>query len=549
MNKNRIISTILLVVVLIIPIFLNISDNYFNGDEIVSFSMANNENGGFIFSEGRVASYLKNKIFSSKISDTINNLFDTAKDILTNKSNSDFFQYQVNEIKLYSQEEINDIMSKTHSSELFNIGKTWLHSQSDESNSYLYYSVLNIVSSVFPSASNTKWPGFIINYLSYIAIIILLYKLLKKMNVGNFYATEMIFATCLSISILGMVTYIRAYMMAMVFSLGLVDIHMDIYDQIYKNNLINKKTLFKLSIIYIFGFICHYTIGIVLVSLGIATLIVLIKTKIEFKEILHYVITCAISVIIGIIIDPKCVIGLVKKFLGNQGRSSSLFERFNIIFRYFTTTLFSNVFLCITAMVLICFCIFLIFRNNKKEMSINNRWVYLSFFSLIYMITITISTNSTNYCVIMYPCLSIIIIKLLLIGFDKKRWIVTMFIIINVLFSIGSTYYSLNESNLISKNKEIILKEYSGYDCIYFRNHGNGYADFVHLNKFSKIIVISINSPNWKEQANQYIKGGSFVIYFPDNTYNKELESWLLTNNIELKDKIYLDYNTTVFIN
>ena len=161
-------------------------DSYVIGDEIISYSIANNDKGGFVFSEGRVAAYVKNEIAGETLSDTMNNIVSFVTDIVKNKTSADFFVYPRNpEVQLFSKEEIACWMQK-NSDEFFNIGTTWLYSLSDDANSYLYYCLLNVSSSLFPNLSSTKWIGFFVNYLFYIICLICMYAVCKKLKCLNF---------------------------------------------------------------------------------------------------------------------------------------------------------------------------------------------------------------------------------------------------------------------------------------------------------------------------------------------------------------------------
>ncbi len=77
-------------------------------------------------------------------------------DVLKNKGNSIILNYPRDpEVKLYSAEDIHDWFAKTEH-ERFNLGSTWLHSLSDDGNSWLYYVLVNISSSIFLNLSTTK---------------------------------------------------------------------------------------------------------------------------------------------------------------------------------------------------------------------------------------------------------------------------------------------------------------------------------------------------------------------------------------------------------
>ena len=147
--------TVLLAVTLAIPVFAETRNQVISGDEIITYNMANNSDGGFVFSEGRVAGFLKENVIDKSFGRTVSNLIAQGMDVLKNRSRSAFFTYVPDpEVRYYTNDEMADWMEK-RDYERFNLPTTWLHSVSDESNSYLYYSLMNIVCSLFPSVSGT----------------------------------------------------------------------------------------------------------------------------------------------------------------------------------------------------------------------------------------------------------------------------------------------------------------------------------------------------------------------------------------------------------
>jgi hypothetical protein len=106
-------------------------------------------------------------------------------DILKNKKSAQFFQYARDpEIAVFSNSEIKDWFFKRQD-ERFNIGTTWLYSLSDDANSYLYYCLLNMVSSLFIGISGTKWAGFILNYLCFLVCLFEIFTISKTIGMSR----------------------------------------------------------------------------------------------------------------------------------------------------------------------------------------------------------------------------------------------------------------------------------------------------------------------------------------------------------------------------
>ena len=63
MKKWMMAATIVLL--LLLPVFYMAIDVFFTGDEVVTYSMANNAEGGFVFSQGRISDYLSHEVFNN----------------------------------------------------------------------------------------------------------------------------------------------------------------------------------------------------------------------------------------------------------------------------------------------------------------------------------------------------------------------------------------------------------------------------------------------------------------------------------------------------
>ena len=136
-----------IVILLFLAFVIEYTDNYFSGDEVVTYSMANNDKSGFVFSDGRVSNYLKNEVFVGD-SNIIIKLGEVASDLIKRRGAASILTYPRDpEVELYSKQDVEDWFLKRND-ERFNVFSTWLHSVSDDGNSWLYYSLVNVSSSI-----------------------------------------------------------------------------------------------------------------------------------------------------------------------------------------------------------------------------------------------------------------------------------------------------------------------------------------------------------------------------------------------------------------
>ena len=136
--KEKKLMILAIVLLLLVPVFYMGIDEFLSGDEVVTYSMANNDEAGFVFSEGRISEYLSNEVFNNDDKEMISKIFDMGLDVIKNRSRAQILNYPRNpEVRLYSGDEISDWFQKRNY-ERFNIGTTWLHSLSDDGNSWLY---------------------------------------------------------------------------------------------------------------------------------------------------------------------------------------------------------------------------------------------------------------------------------------------------------------------------------------------------------------------------------------------------------------------------
>lgn len=542
-----------LLLTLILPFLAMEYDTYITGDEVITYSMANNDKGGFVFSKGRVASYIENEIFDETFSDTIINFKNFVIDILRNKKSALFFQYEREpEVAVYSNSEIKDWFSK-RKDERFNIGTTWIHSLSDDANSYLYYCLLNFVSSLFIGISGTKWVGFILNYLFFVFCLLEIFRLSRTIGMSEMKSIVACVIWGTSVVTVTTVTYIRAYICATAFALLLIQLYVNLFKKI-KNDIHYRfgKDLIWIIVVYVFSYITHYTNAIVLGSLAFVLLLFLIKKRLKIKRIVLYCFGTVATIGLGIAADPTSVVGLASKFLAASGSNISSGEKVLSAWRYLSGTIFPNAVICVLVFLAIIYSIIRYLQKNSN----NSEYLYLVFSTVVFWVVVIIGTGRLDYGRVIMPVLAILFVNVVenvVKDLINKKGIdvvcCTLIAIVVVTCGICGGRASLAIMNNLQAEVDDALENYSGYNCLYFRHHGNGYQDAVNLRNMSSVQIVTIDTKDWKEFIDRnFTDADKILIFFTENTYSEETMNWVIDLGYSIQGCVYNGESTQIYI-
>ena len=538
-SQNWIIK-VLICMILIIPVVLEVNDHTITGDEVVTYSMANNSDGGFVFSEGRVASYLKAHVFSDSLAETFSNIITEAKDVIQNRKNARFFTYMPDsEVHYYTHDEMLDWFEK-RDYERFNLGDTWLFSQSDDANSYLYYCLLNVVSSLFTPISSTKWSGFILNYLLYLLLLYSIFQLTKHLKIDRSAGLLMTFLIGMSYEVLTKLIYIRSYVLATILVVWIAIYHIDLWNHTLSEENSTNRRFPYVSIIPLMmcAYISHYTTSIVMASFGFISVVFLAKRK-KAKELGVYIGTCLLAGVLSIVIDPVSIAGLLSKVSSSSGASSLLMEAY----QYFFYSVFPTVFFFIWFLTL------LFLSKGKGIVLFWNDIVYrlLFFVLLVYSFVILAGTKGPRYLSVITPV--ILLVMLLIIYYTisslsgsikKASSIVTIFLFL--LMNIYLSFSSLSELNTKNAQLQSIVRHNEGKDCIYFRVRRSGYELVPYIMEFNDAQIITTTTENWQNLvSDEILKSSGYIVIFNKDSRTKEVDRWLEDNKISLSSNLYND--------
>ncbi len=533
------------IIVLLLPILYMEMDEYFSGDEVVTYNMANNAEAGFVFSDGRVSNYLKNEVFTDD-SNVVSKLIEVASDLIKRRGAASILTYpRETEVRLYSQDEIRDWFSK-NSNERFNVLTTWLHSVSDDGNSWLYYSLVNISSSVFMNISASKWSGFIVNIIFHFLTILMLIKLGKRIGNSELHiAAMLIFYGCAADIVTTTVTNLRAYTVAAFFTTLLVWQILNIHESLFKKNRIDAKNAALIVLFYAVGYVSHYTVGAVLASFGAILLFFMFLGKIRGS--IKILLLGIISIIIGFMLSPDSIIGILKKFMVSGAGAAITGEGSS----------FSVGIILLTVISLILLVICIIAAVRKKDL-INDERFFMTCSSLLMLVIILLGTKGFGYMRVLFPVIYLTVFQWIIVltgkvagsvSSRKLRTVSVLLLAIYVIVNSKMAYDKKADENMEFLAKQEALDTVKADTCVYFRKHARGYADTrCLLDRFDKVQVITVDTENWESFVEYKPGGEDFVCFFTDGCEEENAIKWIESLGYSNGTELYGDEDAHIFV-
>ena len=469
-------------------------DCYLVGDEVVTYGMANSTDKGWMLSTGRIRAYFEDEILTDSVAQTIQNIAAFGMDLAKNRRGAAYFSYpRPEECGWYGKEQISDWFS-IREDERFHLWDVYLNAMGDDANSYLYYELVHLSGSLFPAISATKWSAFLVNAVALVAVLLLLYGI-----AGYFTAdTKRQLLVCLlfgcSVGCLDLSTYLRAYMLAMAFQLALLLVHLKLY-QAMRDGMEKavRRDIAGLLVLYLLGYIAHYTTGVWAVVLGIATLVWLKKNltgQERKKNTRRYLICGILAVGIGILLDPMSVLGLFSKL---SGTGTSPAQAIKESAAGFVASVFGNV------LWMAGFCILFVInlvRSVRKAEKKDNRLVWLEWLLAGYCALIVLTTRFP-YFKVAYPLMFLVIVMELSFFAEttqRPHRIKMVYSILAVVFTCSSlvyTYYNKNTEVRVSDQVEAALEAADTDRLILIREHAEGYECFPLLGRYESVYVLT----------------------------------------------------------
>lgn len=556
-KKVKILFAAVCIIVLCICTFMMAADDYWFIDEVVTYSMANSNYDGWMFSRGRVGEYITNEIIADNFIDTGKNFVGFVLDLVKNFKNADYFSYpRPDETGWYTGEEASDWFRVT-SDERFDYASVYVNAMSDESNSFFYYSLVHTVGSIFMSISNTSWAAFIVNAVALVLVMVLIFKIALKMGCSESIALLTMLCYGISGSCIIQVTTLRAYVVASVFHLALFLLHLQLYSAAEHNDKKNfKNTCILLLIVYVIGYFAHYTILFSAAFLGINTVIKFARTNEIRTErfIQKYILAGAAAIILGVVMDPVSVMGLVLKFFHDQSGTENITSGLGAVL-YRSMVQYVTVNTAGLVIIGVTFTAALIVILRKKQKSKSDKLIlYLGSILLEEGLILLIVTRQAYYRPL-YPLFFLVMvyvyaeaIKQINRGLKYVPYIALLVVLIYGICSFSEIYTGKKEEGVALWALEDVLNENKTDKMIFIRGPKSGYDFAPLLQNYSETLTVTIPNSTWEgfENTAQFQETLEFTVVSTDES-DESLLRWLSSNGFGNQELLYWDDTYQVY--
>ena len=354
--------------------------------------------------------------------------------------------------------------------ECFNYAQVYQNQITDASHPPLYYAMVHTVCSFFPE-SFSRWYAYSINVLAMAGILILLFKIGRKVTGSNVYALIGAGAYAFSIACITTTIYLRMYAVLTFFVLSFLYITLKLYD---KRNGIGIKDCLTLGIIVFSGILTHYYFILFAAVTGLVFIVFKIKEKF-LKDLIKYIITAAAGAAAALCVYPFIISNVLG---GNRGFGSLRFSVDLItIVTYliyklctYVQILAKELFLNqIWLLVLCCVCTvgFGIYFRFVKKKKLSRRAILILVPALVFFILISLVSpfNSDRYIMVSLPLIAMIFafafIKVFELIKNKNAYIllsVSIVLASAVALCTVTPYYVYGKTNLYEpKTKNCIF--------------------------------------------------------------------------------------------
>ena len=359
-----------------------------------------------------------------------------------------------------SPEDFNEYLAVSEN-DRFDYAQVYENQIIDASHPPFYYALVHTVCSLFPNVFS-KWLAYSINVLAMVGILILLFKIGKKVTGNNLYALIASGAYALSIACITTTIYLRMYATLTFFVLAFLYMSLVMYE---KKNTVRISDCLMLTLIVILGILTQYYFILFAGLIGLVFLVFKIKER-NIKDLIKYIIAAVIGAVIALCIYPYIISNVLG---GNRGLGSLDISNleFVTIFTYLVYKLCTYIQilakdLFLNQVWLFALCagfavgVGIYFRFTKKH-KLNRKAMFIIIPALVYFIGISLVSpfNSDRYVMASLPLISMLFtfafIKIFeLIKNEKVRLILPASVVLAsaIAFCTVTPYYIYGRTNL-----------------------------------------------------------------------------------------------------
>lgn len=200
----------------------------------------------------------------------------------------------------------------------FDYAQVYRNQVIDASHPPFYYALVHTVCSLFPETFN-KWLAYSVNVLAMTGVLILLYKIAKRVTDNNLYALIGTAAYAFSIACITTTIYLRMYSTLTFFVLAFLYMTLRLYDR--KNNVKFCDCLLTVLIVML-GILTQYYFILFAGLVGLVFLVFKIREKC-YKDLIKYIVSAVIGAGLALCIYPYIISNVLG---GNRGFGSLSFS-------------------------------------------------------------------------------------------------------------------------------------------------------------------------------------------------------------------------------
>lgn len=282
-------------------------------DELLSFELANAEFNPWIVPtqpQGRLAKFVENELRGDTLGETMGNLVETVKDVLTNRGGSKLLSYQadVYEEPVWIDNETFEDYITVGKEDGFSYLSVYFNVK-DDNHPPLHFMILHTVSSLF-RGEVTPLMGCIINLLCVLGIMVLMMLLGRQLMTicgleewGRLAGILSAALYGLSVGAVSTTLLIRMYAMVTFFCVAALVLHVrKLYSYLLGGSDFTEKNKL-LIVVTVLGFWTQYFFLFYCLILAAVTVVILWRQK-RRKGLFCYIRSMVIAAVIGIAVFP-----------------------------------------------------------------------------------------------------------------------------------------------------------------------------------------------------------------------------------------------------
>lgn len=354
----------------------------------------------------------------------------------------------------------------------------------------MYYWIIHTVCSISPNFFS-KWQGLMINIVSYLISILLIYACIDKRYRASkhWYAGLigcMLFA--FSPAIVSSVMFIRMYAFLSLCILMSLVLHINAFET---GQLLKIKYFIPIMLIVYIGFLTHYYFMIFQFFLTASICVTLFFWEKEYKQAILYGTYILASIILGIISFPAC---LGQMFHGQRGAEATsnffniknTFDRFVYFIKLADKFWFGYFGICILLLLVVCF--FIKKKSNTSKDTLDYLNIILGITCIGYFITVSktalmLGDSSVRYVLPIFGPIIILVARIManvnIYGNEQKPFIRS--VLMAFFIAIGINVIGIASGKVLFLFPEDQAK-----------------VEFANAHKNDKVIYIYDTNNSWK---------------------------------------------------